>query len=703
MHRRHPLLRTLAELQRERLVAEIALKRLTPDETRELIRATFAPTHPTITVSTEFRDAIFSRSEGNPFFTEELLKALVESGGIYYTEGQGWDRKPIGELEIPGSIREAVRARFERLSSEARTTLSAAAVIGHQFSFELLRTAAGADERTLESHLREFIEQQLVVEGAADDDEYAFRHALTREVVYDDLLVRERKRVHRAVADALAAMQNAEPAVLAHHLLAAGDRERAIPQLIAAGDRALRADAPREAVAHYERAIDIGLPDSDLASVLEQLAEAYHLFDIPQSYRAAMEAAGAYRERGDRHGESRMFRLASRDRWLQGEGDEARRLAQDAIDILEGEETVELARATAHLATMRMTGGQMAEANTLSDEAIELARRLNDPWAEANALITKGSSFPGESLEQSLSYMKAGIDIAKRHGLATTFSRGANNALMTMNVLGRPKVERHAWISEAIRWGQAHGLERSQLAFPYAQWAWLDINDANFDAAEAKLDVIASSDTGRLGSGQRLVIALARYGPENVRPLVQRLTEEAERIGDAQVSIPAAAFAAVLHGIWDELAVARSWLDRLETRLGGNDALVSTLAGVWSPIVTSAAFLCDDARWPEVFERITVLGPLQARHQAAIRAHAHALLARDMPHAAETLVALWDAGAALGYDFPSVWVTTFDVYTARRLGLALGAEWRVPVARARTFAEKAKAAWWLEELAKSGY
>jgi len=131
MHRRHPLLRALAELQRERVTAEILLKRLTPDETKEVIRATFAQSDPNVKISDEFRDAIHARSEGNPFFTEELLKAVVESGGVYFDPTSGWQRKPIDQLEIPGSIREAVRARIDRLSEDARQTLAAASVVGH--------------------------------------------------------------------------------------------------------------------------------------------------------------------------------------------------------------------------------------------------------------------------------------------------------------------------------------------------------------------------------------------------------------------------------------------------------------------------------------------------------------------------------------------------------------------------------------------
>src|SRR6266545_3966855 len=433
MHRRHPMLRTLAELQRERLVTELSLKRLTPDETRELIRATFAPTHPTIKVSAEFRDAIYARSEGNPFFTEELLKALVESGGVYYTEGQGWDRKPIGELEIPGSIRETVRARVERLSVEARQTLSAAAVIGLRFSFDLLQTVRATEEIVIEAHLREFIEEQLVAEASEQDDKYAFRHALTREVVYDDLLVRERKRIHKAVATALEARRG-EPAVLAQHLLAAGESASAVPHLLEAGRRAFATEAPREAVTHLEKVIEIGVAEDALAATLELIAEAYHRYDQALATKAAEDALRLHRARGDVRGQSRMLRLSSRSRFLLARPDSVAP-AEEAIAVLVNDgESIELARAKANLAHLRgvhwTLGGLMESRSSVIDlalEALELARRLGDDWTIANALITSGMGPFGARTLAEVAPLLEGLELAARRGFPDVVVRGYIN------------------------------------------------------------------------------------------------------------------------------------------------------------------------------------------------------------------------------------------------------------------------------------
>jgi AAA ATPase-like protein len=692
MHRRHPLLRALAELQRERLVTEIALKRLTPDETRELIRATFAPTHPTITVSTEFRDVIYARSEGNPFFTEELLKALVESGGIYYTEGSGWDRKPIGELEIPGSIREAVRARAERLSPEARTTLSAAAVIGLQFSFDLLRTVLAADERALEEHLREFIEAQLVLEAGDGDDAYAFRHALTREVVYDDLLVRERKRLHRSVAHALERSRDVEPSLLALHLLAAGERERAVPHLLSAGDRARRADAPREAVAHYERAVDIGVPDEQLPNILERIAEAYHLFDEHRSLEAARESEAAYRERGDVKGRSRMLRLASRNQWIGGEGEAATKDGRAAIDVLDGEASVELAQALAQFSTLRMTAGANTEAIAAADRAITLGERLGDVWSVANALISKGSALSrGNEIERGLEDIERGRRLAVEHGLAATAARGWNNAVIWGAAVGWPLARRTAFLREGLEWTRAHGIERATLSWLKNQYGWALASAADFDAALTVLDESAAEHT-YMGGGPRASLRLARFGPAAVREDALRYGEMAARIGDPQAFVPLVIQPAIALTLLGDRAAAGAWIDRLRAR-AGEEGVIVVISEWFFPMVAGLALIADAPDLLDLVEGPSPSGGLYARYRFEVAAAARAVMAGDLVGAAAAFDRFREQMAENAL-YPLLALPYLALRTEGRL--ADVPQWRASLRWFREMATRAKAHWWLE-------
>src|SRR6266850_2741594 len=698
MHRRHPFLRTLAELQRERLVTEIQLNRLTAEETRELIRATFAARDPNVKISEEFRDAVYARSEGNPFFTEELLKAIVDSGGVYWTESDGWARKPIDQLAIPGSIREAVRGRVEELSPEARDTLSAAAVIGHRFAFELLRDVTGVDERVLEQQIREFIELQLVTDATGGDEEHAFRHALTREVVYDDLLVRERKRLHRAVAESLERDPKAEPSLLAHHLLAAGDQARAVPKLLEAADRAARADAPRDASAHLERAVEIGVSDDQLAGVLEKLADAYQQFDETRSVKAALEAAAAYQQRGDHRGRSRALRLASRQQWLRGDGELAAATAREAIDVLQGEECVELARALAHLAGLHMTASRRDEAIATADRAIELAERFKDAFALTNALISKGSAMigGGEDVAVAVALIDRGRTMAMENGLVATAARAWNNQSLFLGFIGWSAERQLAFVREGVACARSHGQERSMVA-------WLQRGEADMLAQRGDLEgSIRAWEEVRhgspyLGYAGMTVCLLALNGPQSVRAVAVSELERRER-GDPQQYVPTAALASLVLALCGDMDEARKTAEALRVRCA-DAGIAQHVSGAWNALVTTVALASGVTELLDVISaRPTAPSPraLEMRHAALDTARA--IRSGDLARAGSALQRHWEIAQELGFGFTSAQLI---VYTAISTGIATVTkvpEWRVPLQHVREFATKANARWWLSVL-----
>lgn len=125
-----------------------------------MLRAIFELKRP---VRSEFLEAVFELTEGNPFFIEEVLGSLIAAGDIFLTE-RGWDRKPLDELHIPRSVQDAVGRRLERLSSGAGEIVVIAAVAGRRFDFALLRELTGHDERALLQRIKELISAQL---GAA--------------------------------------------------------------------------------------------------------------------------------------------------------------------------------------------------------------------------------------------------------------------------------------------------------------------------------------------------------------------------------------------------------------------------------------------------------------------------------------------------------------------------------------------------------
>ena len=187
----------LAQLDRERLAHEYLLSSLSRNDVDAMLQAIFDLQR---RVPSETLNALYELTEGNPFFIEEILKSLITAGGIFYMD-ENWEHKPLSELHIPRSIQDAVQQRTDQLSKDARHVLTLAAVAGRRFDFVLLQQLTHHDEQQLLILMKELIAAQLVIEESAEH--FAFRHALTRQAVYAELLARERKALHLTIAETI--------------------------------------------------------------------------------------------------------------------------------------------------------------------------------------------------------------------------------------------------------------------------------------------------------------------------------------------------------------------------------------------------------------------------------------------------------------------------------------------------------------------
>jgi class 3 adenylate cyclase/tetratricopeptide (TPR) repeat protein len=694
MHRRHPFLRTLGALQRERLVIEIALGRLTPDEIASLIHESLQMSDP---LSAEFRDAIYARSGGNPFFTEELLRALVESGDLFRTE-TGWDRKPIAQLRIPASIREAVHARIEPLPVDAQATLSAAAVIGLRFPFEVLLMTSGATAPDVLAHLRQFIEGQLVVEEGGEDDVYAFRHALTREVVYDELLAPERKALHRAVATLLEGRSSSEPGLIALHLVASGDPQRAVPHILEAARRAMAADAPREAASQYEHALEIGVPDQALATTTEGLARAYLRFDTHRGRRTAELCVSLYRKANDPRGTSRMLLLVANAAALQADP-RREAIAEEAMDVVEGMgDTLELAHALIRLGRLYWARGAVSKLRDFADRAFALGQRLNDPLTLAEALYLSGLVLQDEKPDEARRLVAQGREIAIQAG----FAESAVNGYMLDSWLpstGRPRQELIALIEEGLAYAKRHGIEQTNLT---STRAYVHLNHGEWDEALASAERIDRDSASYDNALEiRARIAEGRDGPEAA---MQLYLEHANRwrafAGTTTPRVPVStAYAALLGGNRVEAEAALN-----ELRSLGDTAVLLAQTEGGSRLLLCATLL-NQPEWIDMVEAVFRAGAWKAMQASALACRAgRAFLASDATECGRLMSAARELDpppAAFGLDTARVECVVAWTRELRRNGRSIGGEWGRALGDARAFAEKAKATWWLGELGQA--
>ncbi|MCI0552313.1 MAG: LuxR C-terminal-related transcriptional regulator, partial [Anaerolineae bacterium] len=276
----------LAELDRERLGAEFELKHMSPTEVDAMLRAILDLKTP---VSKEFLDAIFPLTEGNPFFIEEILKALIADGDIFHADGT-WDRKDINQLRIPRTIQDAVQRRTRQLDEQTLRALTLASVTGRRFDFRLLQELLEVNEEELMAMLKRLVQAQLVVEESAD--QFAFRHALTREAIYSKLMLRERQGIHRTIGETTeklhAADLNSRLTELSYHFYSGGVWQKALDYSRQAGDQAHVLYAQREAIVYYSRAL---VSARQIKTVMEPelFHTRGHVYEILGDFRSALD------------------------------------------------------------------------------------------------------------------------------------------------------------------------------------------------------------------------------------------------------------------------------------------------------------------------------------------------------------------------------------------------------------------------------
>ncbi len=288
----------LAEFDREHLAQDFSLKRLDRAGVDAMLQAIFAMHQ---AVHTGLLESIYQLTEGNPFYIEEVLKSLIASGEITDREGV-WERTLLfgthrRHPSIPRSVQDAVYQRTKQLSTPARQILSLAAVAGRRFDLSILEQVLHADASHILVFMKELVAAQFVIEEA--DDQFSFRHALTRQAVYSELLASERRALHRSIAETIeeyalpSSVLDAQLVDLAYHFYEGGLWSKAVEYGQRAGERALILYAPRAAIEHFTRTLNAlkHLTSTPPAAVLRARGQAYETIGEFEQARSDYERA----------------------------------------------------------------------------------------------------------------------------------------------------------------------------------------------------------------------------------------------------------------------------------------------------------------------------------------------------------------------------------------------------------------------------
>ena len=269
----HPNFVAFGRLLREPSTSVIALERLDGPELDDLLRSALGER---AQLSTLEMEEVARRSDGNPLFAEELLRHTVDRG----------------IASVPLTLHAIVRERLGHCSPSEQRWLATAAVCGGRFDLDVLASVFGSEGVGSPEALKRLCDLQLIVPVPGKQRSYAFRHALTRDAMYAELLPSETGPLHRKIGEALAASPAAHDYVneIAYHLWQSGDHALAAAPCEAAGDAARAAVVFSEAARWYERAIaGYGDSDADVARVLQSLGGALAAMDQTERAIATLE------------------------------------------------------------------------------------------------------------------------------------------------------------------------------------------------------------------------------------------------------------------------------------------------------------------------------------------------------------------------------------------------------------------------------
>jgi tRNA A-37 threonylcarbamoyl transferase component Bud32/tetratricopeptide (TPR) repeat protein len=572
LDRTHPLAEAIVEWNRERRAVRIALGRLSQAETSAMLASLFQAE----TISPEFAEAIQRETEGNPFFIEEVVKALIESGVVYREDGR-WERKAIEELAIPQSVKEAIGRRLNRLEPETLEVLHGAAVIGKTFSYGVLQTSLGKDDGELLPALDAATAAQLVtpLEGEA----YVFTHDKIRETLYEEVNPIRRRRLHQQVGEALERRRASEAQGraqdVAYHFTAAGDSRRGLEYSIQAAEEARRLYAWDEAIQFLGTARECAL-------ALEQPGEVARLDAwIAGTYRDEgqfREAIAAYQRALQATvdpAEHTRLRLRLADVYTTVGDSRAPAILDELIAELDPQvQRLELADARAQLARVYHYASDFSRALELLDRARPVLEEMGDVQVLTRTFANYAGAYQhmarfedsnrwaqrlidfGESKDHLLATAMGHEYLAENANICGLYERAVDESRLDRQFGDRVgSIDRVAWSEFSLAWALAglgemdqaertarNGLEIAERIGDGRLEVWLRGTLVTILADRGRFEDAAAAAQGLLAQADRFsqvilqcvarfaaaCLALRRDDPSSAEPMLAealRLTE----------------------------------------------------------------------------------------------------------------------------------------------------------------------------------
>lgn len=555
----------LAEVVRYPTVQRLDLSPLSDAEVTQLMTAIRQGRPPEETAV-----RIAERSQGNPFYVEELL-----------TAGDG-------DPDLPHGLEDLLMARLAGMSESTREVLRVAAVLGDRPHDRLLRGICDLEDEELRSGLQEAADQGLLVPEGSRSDRYRFRHDLIREVVQRRLLVDQRRRFHGAAARELEACPGLAVggtdhahAELARHWHLAGEPDEAFSASLTAADEATRVHGLSEALVHLQRALslwddiaedtraqaspkhqleqrcaELAVLLGDPRTGLEHVRSSLDAPHLPPSTRALLHARAAY------------------FLWQQGRSHDGQTTIEHALDLLPPDPSSDKAETLARAAGLRIFAGRSQEALELSRQAIETAAQADAPRSRSIAHNYRGCALVDLGRESDgIQDLREALRIAQDIDDPEEIKRARINLSVVLVRAGRFE-EAVDTADEAVAWAREHGMSATKVEHILLNAVEALFDAGRWDEAQDRLALIRSVSrtevTLDIGEAQiRAGLRLRQGRTDEARELLHRI----ERLPvDLQPELEAAFLAlraelAVIDGRYDDARQAAERAAQLGQRI----------------------------------------------------------------------------------------------------------------------------------------
>jgi tetratricopeptide (TPR) repeat protein/predicted Ser/Thr protein kinase len=532
-----PFNQVLVDLNREQLAVRLKLPRLNLEQTREMLEVLFNEE-----MKPESLEAIYRETEGNPFFIEEVSKALVESGKLYFEDGR-WQRPSIEEMEIPQSVRIAIQSRIGKLPEEVQETLQLASILGREFNFDTLAEASVLDEDALIEALENAEQDQLIEEVSSEDGvTFAFAHAMIPTTLSEGVRTLRRRRIHRRAASAIERTRPEDYESLAYHYSEAGDPERALNYYTLAGNRAAKAYANQEAETYFRSALDLARTESERAYLYAELGEVLHnLSRFEEAIETWREGIKLYQRLEDKDRIAWLYARCGRAAWNNGDTPGGLVICQEGLAALEGEpDSPGMANLLHEIARAHFFNFQIDECRPFCSQALEMAERVGAVDVQVDALITKGL-LPGLTTEEVLKIYEQAIEVAKSAGLLREAARAHNNLANRITFQAGNFSSALDHFLQAVELSRKIGNTAVELFHATNATGtkvflgYLDEAEKEFAVQHQLLEVV--HDPGPSELNLQMVEAISAHYRGEIEEVIQRLRAlrlEADAVGDLQ-------------------------------------------------------------------------------------------------------------------------------------------------------------------------